>query len=246
MTKCPSCGADNEDSAVFCDNCGAALRSHAISLSMKCPVCGTLIPPGAMFCDNCGASLSSVSQAAQDALLAGSGAVAGDITFGDSGVAVGRDITGRDVYISYNTAFERVVGSTVSILNQLEQNYRQTREQAHGWFRFSLIAAAAGFFLIGIGAITAILGYTTAGIITAVSSIIPNVAAALFFVQSKKADERVDAITDKLTDARELYTLVEIANTISDIKSQDKLKTEIVRKALRVGKRVASEKPESK
>jgi hypothetical protein len=60
------------------------------------------------------------------------------------------------------------------------------------------------------------------------------VVAALFFLQSKAANERVDAIQTKLTEAREVQTAVEIANTISDRKSRDRLKTEIVRKTLLV------------
>ena len=124
------------------------------------------------------------------------------------------------------------VGSTAFVLDQLELGYRQTREQAQGWFRFSLIAACVGFALVGVGVITVIFGQTTAGIITVISSVIPDVAAALFFVQSKAANQRVDTIQAKLTDAHEVQTAVEIVNTMSDPTAQDNLKAEIVRKAL--------------
>jgi len=131
-------------------------------------------------------------------------------------------------------AFDRVVDSAAFVLDQLELSYRQTREQAQGWFRLSLIAACVGFALLGIGVVTAIFGQTTAGIITAMSSVIPDVAAALFFRQSKAANERVDTIQAKLTEAREVQTAVEIVNTMSDPTAQDNLKAEIVRKALRL------------
>ena len=207
-------------------------------LPIKCPECGEPNPRGVTYCNSCGASLIDIRAATQNAIITGSGAVASSgVAVGAEGIIVGTDVVGRDVVLSYGTAFERVVGSTVSVLNQLELNYKQTREQAQGWFRFSLFAAGTGFILIGIGVVAVVLGYTTAGIITAISSVVPNAAAALFFVQSKKADERVDTITTRLTEARELYTLVEIVNTISDLKSQDKLKAEIVRKALRLDKR---------
>jgi hypothetical protein len=157
-----------------------------------------------------------------------------------SGDVIGRDIVGRDivggdkVVISYQTAFERVVGATNFILTQLELSYKQTREQAQGWFRLSLIAAGIGFLLIAIGVIALLLGQTTAGVITTIASLIPNTAAALFFVQSKTANERVDAIQSRLTEAREVQTAVEIVETIEEPKARDKLKAEIVRKVLRL------------
>jgi len=146
----------------------------------------------------------------------------------------GRDLVIHNVTIPYDTAFDRIAHSTTSVLHQLEGIYTQTREQAQVWFRFSLIAAGVGFILIGIGVVAVVFGQLTAGLITSLSSAIPNVVAALFFLQSKAANERVDAIQTKLTEAREVQTAVEIANTISDRKSRDRLKIEIVRKTLLV------------
>jgi hypothetical protein len=79
-----------------------------------------------------------------------------------------------------------------------------------------------------------LLGQITVGVITALSSLIPNAAAALFFVQSKTANERVDAIQSRLTEAREVQTAVEIVETVEEPKARDKLKAEIVRKVLRL------------
>lgn len=162
--------------------------------------------------------------------------VQGDMVGGDKIVGEG-DIAGRDIhqtFISYDTAFQKVADSTAFVLDQLQTIYGETRQQSQGWFRLSLIAAGIGFTLIGVGVIAVFIGQLTAGIVTAISSIIPNAAAALFFVQSKTANDRVDAIQRRLTDARELQTAVDITNTISDEKSRDKLKSEIVRKALRI------------
>jgi Putative DNA-binding domain len=183
-----------------------------------------------------------VHNSAYEAVTSGSGAVAqgrGAVAAGDQGVAVGRSVTdsitiAKPDYISYRDAFERVVGSTAFVLNQLELSYRQAREQSQGWFRFSLIAAMIGLALIVIGMLTLIFGTTTAGMITAISSVVPDVAAALFFVQSRSANERVDVIQKRLTDAREIQSAVEIVNTIDDPPARDKLKAEIVRKALRI------------
>jgi hypothetical protein len=162
----------------------------------------------------------------------------GDVVFG--GDVVGRDIITHTI-ITADNAFERVVGSANFVTRQLDVLYRQTREQAEGWFRFSLIAAGIGFLLIAIGVISVVVGQTTAGVITALSSIVPNAAAALFFIQSKTANDRVDSIQLRLTEAREVLSAVEIANTIDDPKSKDRLKTEIVRKVLRIEKKSSSE-----
>ena len=48
--RCSKCGAENRETARFCDGCGAQLQA-------QCPSCGTLARPGARFCDSCGAAL---------------------------------------------------------------------------------------------------------------------------------------------------------------------------------------------
>jgi hypothetical protein len=128
--------------------------------------------------------------------------------------------------------FQKISETARFVTKQLEASYAQAREQAYTWFRFSIIAAGVGFLLIVIGVIVLMLGRTTEGIITTVSSIVPNVIAALFFVQSKASNERVDAIQSKLSESREIHTAVEIANSIETKKERDKLKAEIVRKVI--------------
>lgn len=81
MKPCPACQTQNEDSAAFCDNCGASLAGAPAGGTppaapnypqpgpmvnfppqpgaggVQCPQCGTQNLAGTMFCDNCGASL---------------------------------------------------------------------------------------------------------------------------------------------------------------------------------------------
>ena len=52
IMRCSKCGAENRETAKFCDGCGAPLEAHCVS-------CGTLNRAGARFCDGCGAALSS-------------------------------------------------------------------------------------------------------------------------------------------------------------------------------------------
>ena len=48
--RCSKCGADNRDTARFCDGCGEPVQT-------QCPSCGALGRPGARFCDACGGAL---------------------------------------------------------------------------------------------------------------------------------------------------------------------------------------------
>ncbi len=86
--KCPVCGYENADDAVYCESCGAKLAAPASGQGpslpqgpalgapqapqqegagqsppppegkIKCPVCGFENEPGTEFCKNCGAKLS--------------------------------------------------------------------------------------------------------------------------------------------------------------------------------------------
>ncbi len=86
--KCPQCGTENLDGALFCDECGASLTEVSaqpaeaapaeaapaevapaevapaevappVVGALKCPSCGHENPPDARFCENCGAALTA-------------------------------------------------------------------------------------------------------------------------------------------------------------------------------------------
>lgn len=78
MPFCHQCGADNPDSARYCDQCGAALIPVTPSPSAPapipvpaatgatlvagpstCPQCGVSVIPGEAFCDSCGSPLNA-------------------------------------------------------------------------------------------------------------------------------------------------------------------------------------------
>ncbi len=82
-TVCAACGVNNEDGALFCDNCGspfpaaaaprapvpplysapppAAPSAPQAGSALVCPVCGHATIAGAIFCDNCGRSLAGAA-----------------------------------------------------------------------------------------------------------------------------------------------------------------------------------------
>ena len=56
VTKCPNCGNDVPQDALFCNNCGCKISKEAQS-NKKCPNCGSFVPQDAMFCNNCGCKI---------------------------------------------------------------------------------------------------------------------------------------------------------------------------------------------
>ncbi|MCB1224163.1 MAG: zinc-ribbon domain-containing protein, partial [Mesotoga sp.] len=48
-SRCPECGAENEDNATKCSNCGASLVGYK-----KCSLCYMLNKKENRFCKNCG------------------------------------------------------------------------------------------------------------------------------------------------------------------------------------------------
>lgn len=100
MVICPICNTQNEEGAVFCDQCGGSLApagrgGAAVSAAEAntCPVCGAAVVSGDAFCDGCGAALGGAlpAQAATAAAVqpapAPAPALAGAPVGGHSGEA---------------------------------------------------------------------------------------------------------------------------------------------------------------
>ena len=183
-----------------------------------------------------------ISQAATGSEIAQAAGHGSTASISGNGNVIGNDniVSGDKVSIEKSPerdtrtekTFQRIAETSRFVTKQLELSYSQAREQAYTWFRFSIIAAVAGLLLIVVGIIVLLLGQTTEGIITAISSVVPNAIAALFFLQSKASNERVHAIQIKLSESREIHTAIEIANSIETKKERDKLKAEIIRKVI--------------
>ncbi|HZY59018.1 MAG TPA: zinc-ribbon domain-containing protein, partial [Candidatus Binataceae bacterium] len=54
---CPKCRTDNNDDALFCEQCGTKLE-------LSCPACGAPVNRGARFCKKCGSQIGEHSTAA--------------------------------------------------------------------------------------------------------------------------------------------------------------------------------------
>jgi hypothetical protein len=135
-----------------------------------------------------------------------------------------------------DAAYERIVAAADSTRKQIESIYDQTRNQADQWSRLSLIAAVLGFLIVVGGIVAMFIGNTPAGIITAAAGVIPEVAAALFFQQMGEANNRVDAIREKLYEAEGTYRAIEFSLT-TDEETQGRLKETIILRMLDISTR---------
>ena len=151
-------------------------------------------------------------------------------------VTAGRDVTGRDVVreVPTSAAFERIAAAATLTLGQLERDYEQARLQANNWSRISLIAAGIGFLMVLVGIVQLLLGNTTVGIVTLVSGIVPEIAAALFFNQVKNANARVDAYHKNLLEAEAVHRAIELCETIEDSQTKVRVKETIIKQVLGV------------
>lgn len=161
--------------------------------------------------------------------------IAGDV-HESTVVTAGRDVIGRDVVreVPTSAAFERIAAAATLTLGQLERDYEQARLQANNWSRISLIAAGIGFLMVLVGIVQLLLGNTTVGIVTSVSGIVPEIAAALFFNQVKNANARVDAYHKNLLEAEAVHRAIELCETIEDNQTKERLKETIIKQVLGV------------
>lgn len=146
-----------------------------------------------------------------------------------SAVADGVRVGPAQTLVSYELAFKSVAESNKELLTSLEIMYEQTRRQGRGWYRMSILAAGIGLCIVAAAVVALVLGHVTAGIVMTVSSVIPSAVAGMFFGQSKRADDRVDAVTVQLTELREWGARLQIVQLITDPHLQNELKAEMVR-----------------
>lgn len=167
------------------------------------------------------------------------------IVTGDNNIAVGAsgDVVGRNVEISHekdkrilsqDQAFERIGAAIRSNLIQLDKNLAQSRVESGQFFKLTLIFAALGFIVVIVGVALLLAGQVTAGIVSTVASLIPEVTAALFFQKDKELRNTIERYHQQILDSQRILTMVDVAETVYDREEQDTLKREIIYKALNI------------
>jgi MFS family permease len=113
-------------------------------------------------------------------------------------------------------------------IEQLAGYYSLTLGQARISFWFSLIFAAIGFLVIVGGAALYSEGGIIAASIKIVSGIVIDAVSALFFVQSRRAQDSMSAFFEKLRNDRQFAEARKICDELSDDIIKDHLKTILV------------------
>jgi len=169
--------------------------------------------------------------------VAGSVIITGDhnIAVEESGT-IRRDveITPGKRVLSQDQAFERIGAAIRSNLIQLEQNINQLRKESEQFFRLTLIFASLGFCVVIGSVILLLFSQVTAGVVSSITSIIPEVTAFLFFQKDKELRTMIERYHQQILDSQRVLTMVDVAETVTDKQARDKLKQEIIHKVLGV------------
>ncbi len=134
--------------------------------------------------------------------------------------------------IQEDVFYDHIVTANNVAQGQLDQIVEQCRKEARQWFQYSLLAAILGFLVILGGVIIAIVTVNVSlGFLTSLASIVPDVAALLFFRQANGANERVDKFFKELVNIANIYKATELTLTTNG-ESQDRYKGLIIKKWL--------------
>jgi hypothetical protein len=164
------------------------------------------------------------------------------IVTGDSNVVlqnghvVARDISINEQQetkvISENQAFERIGAAVRLNLDQLEKNIAQARSESNQFFRLTLVFSALGFIMVLSGVGLLLAGQVSAGIVASIASTVPEVTAALLFNKDRELRATIEGYHGYTLDSQRTLTMIDVAETVRDLKERDRIKQEIIFKVL--------------
>jgi hypothetical protein len=163
----------------------------------------------------------------------------GLIVTGDGNVSIHGDLVRSDVplqkdshVISGEQAFERIGAAVRLNLKQLEGNIEQARLESNQFFRLTLIFAVLGFIVVIAGVALLLLSQVTGGVVTTVSSVIPETTALLFFNKDRELRKTIESYHQFMLESQHVHTMIDVAETISNPVERDRMKQEIILKVL--------------
>ena len=109
--------------------------------------------------------------------------------------------------LSESEAFDRLGTSFRRNIDQLEQNVSQARKESAQFFKLTLVFSSFGFLVVLLGIFLLYFGHVTAGIVSAVSSVVPQVTAALFFRKDKELREAIESYHKHIMDSQQILTM---------------------------------------
>jgi hypothetical protein len=151
------------------------------------------------------------------------------------GTIIGKNlIENKNKVLSAEQAFERIGAAVRLNLEQLENNVEQARNESNQLFKLTLFFAGLGFLIIIMGVILLIFGQATAGVVTSISSIIPEVTAGLFFTKDKELRKTIQTYHQHMLESQQILTMIDVSETIGNEIERDKMKQEIIYKVLKI------------
>lgn len=166
----------------------------------------------------------------------------GVVVTGDGNISIGPDSVLPDFrlpstpsgvhLISGEQAFERIGAAVRLTLHQLESNMEQARSESNQFFRLTLVFCALGFLVVFAGIVLLLMGQVTGGVVTSISSIIPEVTALLFFAKDRELRRTIHSYHERMLESHQIHTLIDVAETVVNPAERDKIKHEIIFKVL--------------
>jgi hypothetical protein len=154
--------------------------------------------------------------------------IEGGIDFGEP-----EDIN-RGQVLSAEQAFERIGAAVRLNLEQLENNIKQARSESNQFLKLTMLFAGFGFLIILFGVLLLFYGLSTAGIVTSISSIIPEATASLFFTKDRELRKTIYSYHQHMIESQQILTMIDVAETIGNDIERDKMKQEIIYKVLNI------------
>ncbi len=123
--------------------------------------------------------------------------------------------------------FSRLIETRYNYLNKQRQH---RLDQAHLAFRVALISLILGIGLIFIGIVCIFFANLSVGIVTAASSIIPNVITILAFRLNKDENDRLDIVAKELGVLEKTSEAMNYIGRIEDKEARDKAIIELAQR----------------
>lgn len=153
---------------------------------------------------------------------------------GDQILGVNANDPGKELlHLPIASAYERVAASAIITRQQLHNIYVEHQEQSKNWFRASILAACSGFFVLLVGIFCLFAGQNAIGIFSTVAGVVPEIIAGLFYRQANLSNQMLQLDQSKLIEAERIHQMIDLVLTIEDSQLRDKLKTSILKAALR-------------
>lgn len=128
-------------------------------------------------------------------------------------------------------------------LRQLENYYSQALNQSKISFWFSILFASIGFIIIIIAGFLYSNENSGATIVSMISGTIIDSIAALFFIQTKRAQKNMNDFFQKLREDKQYVEAKKLCESLNSIKAKDALKIQLALNFSRIpnSKEIASD-----